>query len=324
MKNGLLDKVHGSRRLLRGPLVGYPGARITGTPVIENLHQPELQVATLKHLVDQFGFDLILPFMDLSVEAEALGLEVLFHPDGAPDVRTHPVQTPGDLAALSLPDPASAGRMPVFTRVIAGLKAETAAMVGGYASSPFTLAGLLMGAENLAIGVLIEPDFCHAVLDFSTRCVEAYATAQQDAGADLVVLLDPTAVLLSPALYDEFVRPYVERVSGSLNIPAVLHVCGQTTPIMDRLAATDVAGLSLDSDVDLPAIMDRIKPDMVVIGNVNPVAALLQGSPETVRMQTSDLIRAMKPYGNFILSTGCDVPLEAPTENIEAFMRAEG
>jgi uroporphyrinogen-III decarboxylase len=32
----------------------------------------------------------------------------------------------------------------------------------------------------------------------------------------------------------------------------------------------------------------------------------------------------MAKYPNFILSTGCDVPAEAPFENIQAFMSAAG
>ena len=34
------------------------------------------------------------------------------------------------------------------------------------------------------------------------------------------------------------------------------------------------------------------------------------------------LLEAMQPYHNFILSTGCDLPLEAPLANIQAFMDA--
>jgi len=35
-----------------------------------------------------------------------------------------------------------------------------------------------------------------------------------------------------------------------------------------------------------------------------------------------ELMDAMKPYPNFILSTGCDLPQEIPVDNIEAFMKA--
>jgi uroporphyrinogen decarboxylase len=36
----------------------------------------------------------------------------------------------------------------------------------------------------------------------------------------------------------------------------------------------------------------------------------------------TELMRKMKPYKNFILSTGCDIPPQTPIENLKAFMEA--
>lgn len=320
-----LSKKHNG--LLVAPLAGYPGTQLTGTKIVDLIKNADLQAETLITMQKHFGFDIIFPFMDLSVEAEALGLEIEFHDDGAPDVREHPVTSLEDLEKFHVPDPAVDGRMKVFTDTIRFLKTYTQAhvneiLIAGYVSSPFTLAGLLMGAENIAINTLLEPEFCHATMNFATSCVISYAKAQQESGADNVVLLDPTAVLLSPDLYDIFVKPYIERVTKALDIPVVLHVCGQTTPIMKNLANTQVDALSLDSDVNLPKIMPLIPSDMVVIGNINPVKTMLHSDTKEVHAETRNLIKKMGNYPNFILSSGCDLPANTPLQNIEAFMEA--
>lgn len=342
---------------MAAPLAGYPGTQLTGTKIVDAVKHADLQAEALIAMQERFGFDVIFPFMDLSVEAEALGLEIEYHDNGSPDVREHPVASTEDLEKFHVPDPAADGRMKVFTDTIRLIKAHTRATAGteevtfteaasstgteevtstkaaastgteevltaGYVSSPFTLAGLLMGAENIAINTLMEPEFCHACIDFATSCIIPYAKAQQEAGADSVVLLDPTAVLLSPDLYDTFVKPYVEKVTEVLDIPVILHVCGQTTPIMKNLASTRVDALSLDSDVNLPEIMPLIPDDMLIIGNINPVGTMLYADAEGVRSETRNLIEKMRRHRNFILSSGCDLPANTPLENIEAFMQA--
>lgn len=336
----------GQKRLMAAPLAGYPGTQLTGTKIVDAIKHADLQAEALIAMQERFGFDVIFPFMDLSVEAEALGLEIEYHDNGSPDVREHPVASTEDLEKFHVPNPAADGRMKVFTDTIRLIKAHTRAAAGtamgreeitstkaaaagteevltaGYVSSPFTLAGLLMGAENIAINTLMEPEFCHACIDFATSCIIPYAKAQQEAGADSVVLLDPTAVLLSPDLYETFVKPYVEKVTEVLDIPVILHVCGQTTPIMKNLASTRVDALSLDSDVNLPEIMPLIPEDMLIIGNINPVGTMLYADAEGVRSETRNLIEKMRRHRNFILSSGCDLPANTPLENIEAFMQA--
>lgn len=58
------------------PLMGLPGIQLTYTTVKENLENAEVQFETIKKLKERFEPDIVFPFMDLSVEAEALGLEI--------------------------------------------------------------------------------------------------------------------------------------------------------------------------------------------------------------------------------------------------------
>jgi len=58
----------------------------------------------------------------------------------------------------------------------------------------------------------------------------------------------------------------------------------------------------------------------VLIGNVDPVGVMLNGSADEVANAVRKLLDEMSDVENFMLSTGCDLPYETPHENIDAFM----
>ena len=81
-------------------------------------------------------------------------------------------------------------------------------------------------------------------------------------------------------------------------------------------------GLSLDSVMNFKKLKKIIPKEIVLIGNLDPVKIFLQSTPDEVVEATRSLKDNMKDTDNFILSSGCDIPLNTPLENIEAFMKA--
>lgn len=307
------------------PLVGAPGARLTGTTLSRNLTDPTVQLASTMELYERFQPDVMLPFMDLTVEVEALGLDVNFPEDDNPSVRSHPVKTEEDLASLRRGWRGPSGRMRVYEQMIAGMRSRLPQEVGtfGYVIGPFTLAGELMGVSAAAEASIEQPELLGSMLDFSVDVIDDYAEMLFDAGADKVVVLEPTAVVLSPKGYDRFSRaPFQDLLKRLGEKPLILHICGDTRHLVKLMADSGAVGLSLDSQVSLPDIVGSVPVDVDIIGNVDPVSVLLDATPEEVEAVTADLARRMEGHGNFVLSSGCDLPLETPAENIEAFMRA--
>lgn len=318
----LVETLPSTPTRLAAPLIGYPAIAYTGTTVEEALRDARVQADALLAFAAAAKPDVLFPLMDLSVEPEALGLPIRFKEMDSPDITDHPVKAADDLAKLANPRVPDGGRFPVVLETIRILKAESDAMTGGYLASPFTLAGQLMSAEEISISTMLDPDLCHTVLDFACRVTCDFAAAQREAGADFVVLLEPTAALLSPELYERFVGPYVRRVVEHVDIPLVLHVCGQTTKLIPSFLKDPVQGLSLDTDVDLATIAPGVPEDVAIIGNVSPVDEMLNGTPQSIRDAVAKLGAAMASYPNFVPSTGCDVPPDAPKENLEAFTAA--
>jgi MtaA/CmuA family methyltransferase len=209
----------------------------------------------------------------------------------------------------------------VFLETLRQLKRKVKLPIGAYISGPFTLAGLMIGANNLAIATIDTPEVVHATVNFSEHVITEYAKALQDAGADMICILDPTAVILSPTAFWEFAGKSVQNLVRHLDTRTILHICGNTEHLIKQMVRTGVHGLSLDSLVNLPKVAPMVPDDVVLIGNVSPVETLLQGDRERVRRNTLALMEQMRPHENFIVSTGCDLPQETPLENIEEFVK---
>jgi uroporphyrinogen decarboxylase len=61
---------------------------------------------------------------------------------------------------------------------------------------------------------------------------------------------------------------------------------------------------------------------MTMRGNIDPVNVLLFGTPEDVEQHVDAIMSKLAGRGRFILGSGCDVPSDTPTANIEALVRA--
>lgn len=260
--------------------------------------------------------------MDLSVEASALGLPVRFPLEETPSVEAHLVKSKDDLDKFRKIDILGDGRVIVYLETLKHMRAAFPCPVGAYVIGPLTLSGLLMGANQLAIKSILEPDFFEEVLEFSHQVVMRYAQALRENGADSIMALDPTAVIFGPQQFRQTISRFYREMVGILDdVEITLHVCGNTFHLLEEMVDSGVTGLSLDSLVDMREASQVTGEDILLMGNVSPVKMLF-GSPQEVYDETWDLLESMRDFPPFILSTGCDLPQDVPLENIDAFFQA--
>ncbi|MGC9467949.1 MAG: uroporphyrinogen decarboxylase family protein [Anaerolineae bacterium] len=320
----LLTKVRTSPSPLVMPLVGQPAVKLTGSSLWQNESNAELQYRTIKALYEYSQPDSVFTMMDLAVEAGALGLPLRFPLNEPPTVEAVLVKRREDIERLHVVDVRFDGRVHTYVQTMHRLAADADIPVpkGAYVAGPFSLAGLMMGATEIAMATLTDPDLVHEAVAFATSVVASYAQMLHAAGADMIVILEPSAVFLSPKAFATFSGAYVRRLVASLETDWLLHVCGDSTHLIRGMCETGVRGLSLDADVDLPSIAQEVPEDVLLVGNLHPVHVVAHGTPETVRAATTTLLDEMREVPNFVLSTGCDVPYEAPLENVKALVDA--
>ncbi|MHA2314834.1 MAG: MtaA/CmuA family methyltransferase [Candidatus Hermodarchaeia archaeon] len=313
------------------PQITYTTAQLTGVGLVEALHSPEKTAEALLAGQRELGYDAIYAGWESSFNllAEAMGCIMRFPEDSVPQVAEHVVKIPSDLDRIEIPDPHNSGRLPIHMKMLRFLKEEVKDQVPlfAYTPGPFTLAGQLAGVNPLMMATIQDPGFVHAITDIALKASMSYALANIEAGADVIITADPTASgsLISPTAFETYAAPLITKIVSAITQAgsiASLHICGKTTPILDQMAATGVKMVELDHLVSLTDAKQRIGEQVILMGNLDPTELLLSGTPKQVEVAAKACIEAVGTKGRYILSSGCEIPPQAPLDNIRAMVTA--
>ena len=307
------------------PVLSFPGIKLTGVSMRELVNSGKAQAACMKAVADRWDTLASVSLMDLSVEAEAFGSPVRFSDSEVPTVTGAIVTDEDSAAALTVPDVGTARTGEYVTTIKEAKKLITDRPVFAGAIGPYSLAGRLMDMTEIMALCYEEPELVHGVLEKVTQFLIAYNTAFREAGADGIVMAEPAAGLLSPALIAEFSTPYVKRIIKAVETDScvfIYHNCGNTIPLVQSILDTEAKALHFGNAIDLGEMLPLIPPGRLVMGNVDPAGQLRSGTPESVREATLAVLQKCGKAPNFILSSGCDIPPVSPHENIDAFFAA--
>ena len=323
--------LYSERKRLVAPLLGFPGVKMAHSSIklAQQNHEEHFKVLSL--LLGKFKPDIQFVLMDLSVEANALGLNTLFPPnDSATVMKKHGEFGIDELNSLRRIKFDSDSRLLGYVKTVELMKRDfpLEVKVGAYVTGPYTLAGLIVGAEEAGLMAARDPGKLEEICAFTTERIMKYNRLLLSAGADAVCVLEPSGVMLGPSHFEKFSSVNVKKIVELCHdekSDCIYHVCGNSTHLIEKMVDSGVDGLSLDSKdagVDLPGVAKNIPENVVVIGNISPTKTIVYGSPEEVKAEVETLLDSMDSFPNYILSTGCDLPLETPLENISAFMEA--
>lgn len=313
---------------LVAPLVGFPGVVLTGSNIKMAQQNYGEHFKAIKCLVEKYRPDLAFPLMDLAVEANALGRYTIFPKHDSATVPKEPFDF-RELERLPEVNIAFDARVNSYVETVKlmNLGLPPNVLRGAYVTGPYSLAGLIIGSDEAAIATMLQPEEFTRLCEFVAETIQEYVRLLIAAGAQVICVLEPSAVMLGPAQFKQYSADYVAHILSSCKysgINTIYHTCGNTLHVIQAMVESGVDGISLDSEdvgVRLPEVAKRVPEKVAIIGNINPARTMLYGSSREVEEKVSDLLEAMDPYPNFILSTGCDLPQETPPENIHAFMQ---
>lgn len=309
------------------PVLSFPCVSLLGITVRELISDSELQAKGMKAVADRTDAAASVSFMDLSVEAECFGATVVVSDDEVPTVKGRIINDMDEAEALQIPAVGS-GRTGLYidaikkaTEIISD-RPVLAGMIG-----PYSLAARLFDVSEIMMDCYDDPDMVHTVLQKVTDFLINYAKAYKAAGANGIVMAEPVAGLLSPALEEEFSSPYVKKIADSVqddNFILIYHNCGDNVPrMLESIMTTGCAAYHFGNAVDMEKdIIPNVSADTVVMGNIDPAGTLRMGTPGKVREETLALLGRCSKYPNFVLSSGCDIPPMTPWDNIDAFFAA--
>ena len=299
----------------------FPGANVSWPKAHQDVDE---MVRLGVSLHEQAGLECArIPF-DLTAEAEAFGCEVdLGDMEATPTLRTHAPFD--DVEDLEVPDDyVEQGRLPIIVEAVEKTKEEypDVPVVVGMAG-PFTLAGHLLGVEDLVkmlkTDSFVVEDVVEVALDAQTELVEAF----NEAGVDVICVADPTSSpeLLDPNDFDEFAKPALEDLSDAMETESILHICGNSRPILEGMLDCGFSGISFEEAVDVEEAK-QVKADegseTVLVGNVSTSQTLFSKPTSEVKAEATQALEK----GINVLAPSCGIAPKSPLENLKAFVEA--
>jgi uroporphyrinogen decarboxylase len=307
------------------PIVGLYSLNVSGLPSAELLHDAEKQAMSQLASQSRFGYDGVFNVMDLSVEAQTLGAEVEFPANSFPYLKSHPLGDPERFEGIPPLDVKST-RLSVFTDAIKRMaeKTKREVYISSYVIGPFTLAGHLLGIDELMELTVEDDETTASLVAHCAKIVEPYIEAQVEAGTDNVVILEPSASssLISPRFFEMFSFQSVKSIVSlihKLGAGATLHICGKTSRILEMMCETGADVLSIDSLVNISEARELIQDRVCLMGNVD-TTLMINGTSVEVKSAAEACIGMAGPSGGFILSTSCDTPIEVPEANMQSLV----
>lgn len=307
-------------------------AETAGIKVGELSNNADKMVEAHLACIEKYDYDgIVIDFDDASL-AEACGATVIYREDEPAIVNEKDplLKDLRDVEDLEIPDPWKSGRLPVWleaTKKLVEKVGDHIFIMGRADQGPFTLATLLRGAQQFMEDLMIEdPDQIKKVIDYCRKAGTAFAKAMKDTGAHATSIGDAYAgpSLISPDMFREFALKPEVRMTRDVQehgIPFSIHICGDTTGIVEEMASTGARILELDWQVDLGWARKVIPEETVLMGNIDPSDPLVLGTPEKVDAIARKIIQETRGEGLF-LSSGCAMGRNTPPENFIAMINA--
>ncbi len=321
-----LEALHDAPVKKAMPVLSFPAVQLMGITVRELISSAEAQAEAMELVAKRTDAAASVSLMDLSVEAECFGSEIRFSDEEVPTVVGSIITTEEEARALEVPA-VGAGRTGLCVEAIRkAAQRITDRPVFAGVIGPFSLAARLTDVTEAMVLCYDEPDMVHILLEKSTRFITEYCRAFKEAGANGVVIAEPVAGLLNPALEEEFSAPYIKQIVDAVQDDSFLviyHNCGGAViRQIDSILSTGAAAYHFGNAIDMAEMMPHIPADTVAMGNVDPAGEFRGGTPESIRAATHKVMESCREYPNFVISSGCDIPPLSRWENIDAFFAA--
>ena len=262
----------------------YRAVRGDGS-ILEAIKQPELAAEITMQPIRRYGVDAAVLYSDIVVPPHAIGFGIDVRPGTGP-VADEPFRSAADLDRLR---PLERSDITYVTDTVDLLVAELDVPVLAFAGAPFTVGSYLIEGrpsrtyEHTKAMMHTDAQLWHAVMDRLAGSAIEFISAQLSHGAAAYQLFDSWAGALSVADYRRFVLPHSTRVVSELaerhpGVPSIHFGIG-CDHLLEAMYAAGVSVIGLDWRTPIRVARERLGPDTVVQGNLDPALVLAGTEP---------------------------------------------
>lgn len=307
----------------------YPAITPTSVATIESMkatgsffpeaHTDTEDIARLAaYAYTDLGFDTIMPYFSVHLEAELLGCNV----DWGTQSR-FPVISPQSIRSinnLSIPTNILSKKLcRKYLKAISSLKKQYGdeSVIIGKVLGPWSLLYNIYGVENLMMDAIIEPEKIHSALKELVELPIEFAKAQFEAGANMITWAEHvTSDIISAKMYEDFMLDIHRYARKKLpkDKKIIMHTCGN---VMDRIELFSRTGFDIfhiDSRNDVKFAESLVSDKMMLIGGINNPNILSGNETSLIKKAVSDTIK----NGNIFPAPECAISVNVPNSNLIA------
>lgn len=197
----------------------------------------------------------------------------------------------------------------------------------GFAGAPWTLASYMIeggGSKDFSkikSFMYQQRESMHNLLKKLSETVSKYLVLKIENGADMVQLFDTWASQMSRDDYEEFAKPYQEKIIANIkaaypNTPVALYVNGVST-VIDYMKISGADVLGVDWRIDLSELRSS-QSGFAIQGNFDP--CYLLGTKEEVIERAKAMLQKAGTKPGYIANLGHGILPSVPVENAQAFI----
>lgn len=285
---------------------------------------PELAAEVTIQPIDILKADVAILFSDILIPVEAMGMKLEFSESKGP-ILYDPVRT--DVAVSRLRTIKAEEDVPFVMEAVKLLVRKLSVPLIGFSGAPFTLATYMIegGSSKNFINtkrmMYQSPELFGKLMDKITATVIDYLQAQIDAGAHAVQIFDSWAGVLSPADFERYALPYVQKIIGALkgSVP-VIYFAFNGSAMLKLVRKSGAAVFGVDWRIDIADAVSALGGDVAVQGNLDPCT--LFGTKELIRERVAQILKGAQGAKGHIFNLGHGILPETPVENAIAMVEA--
>ena len=201
-------------------------------------------------------------------------------------------------------------------------------MMGGGSSLPFDVFSMGRSMTQFTLDLYRRPEKVIAAMDATLPDLIDFALLGVKVTGIRKVFIGSArggSAFISPKQFERFFLPWLKKMVEALaanDIITILHFDQDWTlhlPYLKELPKGKCI-LHTDSATDIFKAKEILGGHMCLMGDV-PATLFKLGTPQQVETYCKRLIDVVGKGGGFILSSGCEVPVDAKFENLQAMIQ---
>jgi len=305
------------------PIISGASRRLIGASYKDWSNDADICAEALLKAKEEFDLDCIVTLIDLSIECDAWGQELVYPEDEAahPNYNNCVVKEIEDYTKIKKVDYRTSKRMMMHIDTCKKLveAANGEYPVVAFVFGPLGTLSMLRNQQDMYMDLYDDPDAVHDAAREVNETLKDYCNALMDTGVNGIMFdtLFSSGAIMSKTMWMEMEGDLVKELADVVHdrgCLVMIHNCGQKIYFDAQIETMNPTAISFlyppDDCADFQECKAKYGDKVTLIGCVTPASAVI-GTDEEWDLECKNNIDAMAKGGGFMLATGCEYPANA-------------